>query len=173
MGRSKKPVVDAGAVAVAAPEDTSTAPVAAEESSVAAVGLTEAIREARADLGDDRSRDATSTIKSWIIAKYPALQTKVESPSFNSTLSGMRKKDSAGSDTESNGAPRLPRERTAPATAPVPSGPSLADLLAAKAVATELKMKPPELLELVEKLKTVGSLDTLSACLKGLEKLSG
>lgn len=148
----------------AAPVSSPPAPTAEAPGGVKlAVAIREGFAEIPAALNSS-NRDATGDLKAWIKAKYPHLADSIESPSFGSTLSVMRKKQ--GGPGAANGTPA--RKST------VSNGePTLTDLMSAKALAESLDMKPATLAELVGKLVEFGDMAGLSKCLTVLTELTG
>jgi len=135
-----------------------------------AVGLSDAIREGFGALPDtiDSNRDATAALKAWIVQNHPTLKDKVESPTFGSTLSQLRKK--AGGIVQTRGVPSAPSSNGSTND----NNPTMQDMEKALAVCEQqLEMTPGEVLKVVKVLNSFGSGKLLENSLRALMKFRG
>ncbi len=75
----------------------------AKQATAEEVGVSAAIREAFAALGNAKN----PAIKDWVLAKYPGMKEKAETATFGSTASGLRTKLYGGEGTPKKNQPSL------------------------------------------------------------------
>ena len=110
----------------------------------AEIGLTAALREGLEAVPAARetgNREALQQLRDWVAKTHPHLKDKLTSPTFNTTLNGLRAKGST--------ATRSARTTTAPAA---DTEPRVSDLLRARDWLAKQKLKPAEAKKLLESL---------------------
>jgi len=65
------------------------------------VGVSDAIRAGLKKFGNEAGKEVTNKLKAWIVEQYPHLSDKVETTTFASTLSSLRKKAREGGEQPS------------------------------------------------------------------------
>jgi hypothetical protein len=130
------------------------------KSTATEVGLTQALREGLAAVPAARAKgnpSALQQLRDWVAAQYPHLKSRLETPTFNTTLAGLRQRPAE-------------ETTTAPATLPDPAAePTLSDLLKARQWLEGSKLDPAAALKLLEGLAGQ-DLERVRAAVEGLRQ---